>query len=497
VNIFQTSGANFGINIVNLMDQYIFKNISYSFVIQLISKIVAFLSVPIIARHIGVDNFGALSIAQTIVGLSIVLSSAGTEQFISKQFANTSNEVLAIIADVIFIRWAISALISTLIILLLAYFDLFTKQVQFFTIFMIPIMFFTAFQSSLTYYYFGRQEFIKANIISLISNILLLSLVLIWIFSKSLNEYVIFTYLATSIIIGSFSFYLILKKGLFALKSWNYQSKRIFNIVSKSAPYLAVSIGTIIYYKIDIFIIGIIKGNYEAGVYNAAYKLVDVLIFFAAVITSVAFPMFAKITDSKLNCKTLNLEFILGILSWVGALVSLLLLLASDDIIFLIYGENGYNSASEILMILSISLFFLFVNAAFIVAFNAWGMPKISSKLIYLSILVNILLNIPMVYMYGSTGAATATVMSEIFLLYGLHFQAKKIGINVRLIKYVATFVSITLMTFFIIYIGIETWDVNLYIRLSEKLFLSLFLYLLISALFIKLFDIKLRAEAF
>lgn len=59
-------------------------------------------------------------------------------------------------------------------------------------------------------------------------------------------------------------------------------------------PFAASVILSSIYYSIDMVMLTNIVGNYATGIYNATYKLINVLTLFYGIYGAVLFPVMSK-----------------------------------------------------------------------------------------------------------------------------------------------------------------------------------------------------------
>jgi O-antigen/teichoic acid export membrane protein len=163
--------------------------------------------------------------------------------------------------------------------------------------------------------------------------------------------------------------------------------------------------------KIDIIMIGMYLGNAEAGIYSASSRPISIILLFTSSFFLFIYPNQSRISTLtnkflKFYRSLILFSFLIGLTIFLGAIFF-------GKFYLKIFGEN-FSSSYGILVILSFNIFFalilkLWVQKEFI---------KTGYFIIFLlqtfTILINIFLNIYLIPLYGSLGAAYATVLSGI-----------------------------------------------------------------------------------
>jgi O-antigen/teichoic acid export membrane protein len=176
-----------------------------------------------------------------------------------------------------------------------------------------------------------------------------------------------------------------------------------------------------------VITVGKYTNNTQVAIYDTCVMLsfVIMLPFVALVKSSEPFmKSLVKVKEAQEKYKNnlkFSIELSLGVL--------LLFLIASKDILY-IFGEV-YINGSDTLIILSVSYMFLIMLGTPIEVLNMNGYTKISSIILVLSILINIILNIFLIPKYGIIGASMATGASLIFSkLFGLYIVKTNLKIG-------------------------------------------------------------------
>ena len=183
-----------------------------------------------------------------------------------------------------------------------------------------------------------------------------------------------------------------------------------------------------IYFKIDTIILSVLKTSAEVGIYNAAYKVIENISFFPAMIIGLVFPIFSRyiFSDKKqfshIADETTKVFLILIVPIVIGTLF------LSEGIIGLIGGE-AFSESANTLRILIFSLAFIFFGNLFnsiLIAAN--HQRKLLWALLACAIF-NVVANIIFIPMFSYTGSAVISSFTEFFVaLAGLVLTLKYIG---------------------------------------------------------------------
>lgn len=190
-------------------------------------------------------------------------------------------------------------------------------------------------------------------------------------------------------------------------------------------PLALAFVITTVYFKIDVPILDFIRGDREVGIYGAAYKPFEALLFIPISMFNVVFPTLAiyyKESSGRVAWAVGKFYKALLLLGWpIG--VGLFLLAPAFQPIY------QFPSARPALQILALGVPFMFISNAFIAALNAINRQVMFTWAAVGSMIVNIGLNVVLIPLFGYLGAAWATVMTEIALTtIGYTLVARELG---------------------------------------------------------------------
>ena len=338
----------------------LFKNTSWMMISQLIAGVFSFVWTILIARYLGVDDFGILSFGISFTCLITILLDLGVTTYAIRDISRNyelAGDYLGKLIPLKILLSILTFLLSYVILILMGYGNI-TIIVTMILVFQI------AFMSMNSLFLGGFQAFGKLKyqaISTFIYSFIQLIAVLLVIYFNLGVIYIAVTYVVgylAAMIYLSFSTnkHIAVPKFSFDIDFWNKSIKY-------SLPFALTAVFYSIYYSIDMVMLSYISGDYATGIYNAAYKIMSVLFTFFPVYQNVVFPLMSKLfTDSE---DLLKLSFVKSVkyLLLILLPVTVGITLYSDQLIVLIYGNN-YLLSAKVMNILVWSVSFLFVNGA-------------------------------------------------------------------------------------------------------------------------------------
>ena len=242
-----------------------------------------------------------------------------------------------------------------------------------------------------------------------------------YIFIKESSDYLKYAILLMSLLLmnSMFNFFCFTREI-----KLEYRFREIFKHLKPMAIiFITVALSSV-YVSLDTFFLGIFSSSEEVAYYHVAIKLTRMIIsvlLAGGVVISVKISEKGDINKCK---KILRKYFLFILLFFLPA--SLGLLTFSKELIFIIAGEQYLNSII-IMKLLSILLLLIGLSNIFgTQILYSFGKDKEVILSIFLSTLVNILLNIILIPKYGALGACIGTIVTEVVHVYVLYILVKK-----------------------------------------------------------------------
>lgn len=386
-------------------------NFTWSLFDQIIRLFVSIIIGAIVARKLGVIDYGILSFFITYFSLFNQLTGLSFEsQLISKVIINPESEN-EYWGSYLFARLLISVILITIsIFIFYAFFaDKYKQSNYIIAIGVISILFKSLNIYEVWFQAKGLQYLtIKSKIVSnLTINIFKLLVafyypnitVFLFVFSLDifLNTYFIFT------VFKSISF----------TSKWSYSYNKIKGIIKNSLILILSSLLIYLYSRIDVFFIKYYLSDHDLGIYTAAVTISSFIPIGALIAYNILIPVVSN--KKKIN-DVIYLDYLQNLFKYffvAGVILSLLVYIFSNFIISTIFGEMYLES----ILILKIHVFtnvFIFLG----IVQNIWLSIENKGNLILIRSIVGLCISITLNYyfldMYGIISCAVISLFVQL-----------------------------------------------------------------------------------
>ncbi|MEO5953145.1 MAG: polysaccharide biosynthesis C-terminal domain-containing protein, partial [Chloroflexia bacterium] len=184
----------------------------------------------------------------------------------------------------------------------------------------------------------------------------------------------------------------------------------------------AVGIGvifSIISFRVDNLLIPPMISREALATYNVAYKLFEPSLILPGVLLAATFPLLSRAAHESLRQPSSFRDLLSQttlILLGSGILAASTLTLLATPIVNLLYGST-YASSAPILAWLALACIPMYINYGLTHTLIAIDKPKLYAIFTFASLFVNIAANLALIPTLGITGAALATIATEITLV--------------------------------------------------------------------------------
>lgn len=394
------------------------KNIKINAVLNVIrtslSIVFPLVTYPYILRVLNADGIGKVSYVSSIVSYFAMLAMLGVSSYAVREGAKLrdNKENFSEFASQVFSINIICTIISyALLFCAVLFIDKFESYRLIFLILSFSIVFQVF---SIDWVNSIFEDFAYITIRTII--IYMVNIGILFLFVKKPDDYIIYA-IAT-----------VAPSGIVCLLNWIYCRKYVsihltthicLNRHLKPLLILfANAVAISIYVNIDVTMLGWFKGDYHAGVYAVSAKVYNVCKNVLASIYAVTVPRLASYIGQKdyLRYKQLYSKT-WGIISIVIIPASVGMMCFSQEII-IAFGGNEYLDAVMPLQLLSVALIFAIFGGLVTACLNITiGKEKINMMATIIAAITNFLLNLAFIPLWGATGAAITTAISEFVVL--------------------------------------------------------------------------------
>ncbi|MGO3665433.1 MULTISPECIES: flippase [unclassified Psychrobacter] len=399
-------------------------NFGYLTLLQIASYIFPLLTIPYLARVIGVEGFGKIAFAGAVILWLKTVSDWGFNYTATRDVAlnrEDINKVSEIFSNVLWARvilMLISLLFLIIAIVTIPYFRE-NKSILLISFLLVPgNIFFPE-------WFFQAMERMKfITILSLTSK--LVFTLLVFIFIKEKSDFILQPLFISLgfIVSGFFATYIIVFKWQVKIHKPNI--REISKTIKDSTDVFINNIMPNLYNSFSIVLLGFYGGSVANGLLDAGSKFINISQQFLTIISRVFFPLLSRKIDSH------NLYAKINIYLSILACVSLFIL--ASFIIKFFYTEE-FIDAVVILRIMSVSIIFSALISTFGTNFMiVKGYEKKLRNITVVCSLIGFVSAFPLVILYGYIGAAITITSTRAILGLSILYEARKIKKQEQLI---------------------------------------------------------------
>lgn len=193
------------------------------------------------------------------------------------------------------------------------------------------------------------------------------------------------------------------------------------HILYEAYPFGVLTLLSVVYFKIDILMLGGMQGDMAVGFYEGAYKFVEAPFFIPVSIVNVLLPVMSRTFTDDRDAYAKIYRHATRLLGIAILPVVLLVSFFSRDVILLVLNESYLPSAPALSVVIW-ALFWMFVNAP--VGNLIATSRNMHAFLPYAfgSVVFNIVLNAILIPRYSFLGACIATLLTEM-LAFGFQYR--------------------------------------------------------------------------
>jgi len=378
-----------------------------------------FLIIIYITNQFGASEYGAYTFAMSIFLFINLIFRYGFDTYIQKESASLEIKKKYLKSISQFVNVTYFSVLSIIIVTLIAEFILyyFHEDIDVLKYQYLSLLLVFSFLYSIlwifTYYYRGIGKG-KLSVLNLEILFPIIQILIIYILMQfNLQTFYILVYsFVISIFLGILIYFNNIKNRIILLiQVSNIKFPKIeIKHIKQSYPFLLVSMSSMLLTWTDIYVISYFETNENIGIYSVVTKI-GLLILFPASAVSIFFSNKVVEFLRKNDYKQLNKYF--KIATFGLFLISMLMFIVINSFSTLILSLFGdiFISATTVLLLFSFAQLLNGTTGIFESIFLMSDLKNILMKLNIMMLLINLLLNIPLVYFYGMEGAAIATLI--------------------------------------------------------------------------------------
>jgi O-antigen/teichoic acid export membrane protein len=407
-------------------------NVVTNSVVKILTTVLALVSLGMVTRYLGADGFGDYALTLTFFALFGAIGDLGLANTLTREISREGADEKRLIGTIFTLRLGVSLLILlvTPILLIFLPYTLEVKQGIFLT--GVAFLFSSSyqllngiFQKYLTMY--------KVLLVELFSKAL--QVALIWV---GTTRHWGFLAIVSSLLFSMLSSFLIVLWLTRRVTPFRLSLDTQFwkKFLVESLPVGITAIITFAYFKTDTILLSLLQSNTEVGLYNVAYKIIENLTFFPAMIIGLLLPIFSRFIHTDRTKFTLTADKTFKV--FMVCLFPLLLggISLAPKIILLIAG-SGFTQSIPLLQILLFALAGIFFGNFFNAILLAGNQQKRLMWALAGVAVSNIIINSFLIWQFSYWGAAFTTCLTELSVAgIGWYLTRKHLHYTPRLLAF-------------------------------------------------------------
>ncbi|MFH1182147.1 MAG: flippase [Candidatus Woesearchaeota archaeon] len=407
------------------------RNTGFLFAGEIISRALSMVFFVILARKLGVSDFGIYSFAFAIASIFLIFSDMGLATLTIKEIAKDKKKAYEYLSTTFSIKLFATLAFAIVVVLVFSNFALPEMAVA------VSIVMLASFFNSITepfrniflaferHHYYALMNIFERVIATGLGIYLLLTghglLAVLWVFVVSYG----LNFAASALIVWN----------RFTHFSVTLDFKKWLQLLKKSWAFLLSVLFMAIYYRIGIIMLKVmVKSNDPVGWYNSAYGLVDSLSFIPLILVTAVFPAMSRFHLEAKNFLALLYKKVFYYLAMVALPIAFATTILAGKIIGFLYTPE-YSPAVMALQLLIWSEVFVFFNYLIGYLLNAVDKQKLFARATAIYLAINIALNLILIPKYQHIGVAAATILTQAVGFAVLLYYSSKNGYAINVFK--------------------------------------------------------------
>ncbi|QQS15324.1 MAG: flippase [Candidatus Moraniibacteriota bacterium] len=394
-------------------------NVVFNSVAKIASTVLALVAIGFITRYLGTEGFGNYATVLAFFGLFAALADFGLSPLLTREISRKDAPEQTIVGNVVALRIASSSFILGIALIAVPFLP-YDRELRIGIIIAAIAFVFASSSGILNGIFQKRLAMFEVATVEFLGKCLQLGIIVAavsfdWGFGAivlALLAYMVFN--AVSLFFLSqrlLSFHL-----SFDVSFWK-------NFLRESLPVGMISIVSFAYFKMDTILLSILQGSADVGIYNAAYKIIENLTFFPAMIAGLILPLFSRYIFHEPEKFRLVADKTFKVFVVFAAPIAIGGFFLAEPLVLLIGGPD-FLAAALPLRILIFSLAAIFFGNFFNAILIAGNLQKRLLVLLSVVAFFNIIANLLLIPQYSFVGAASVSLATEAAVALGTAFLA-------------------------------------------------------------------------
>jgi len=372
-----------------------------------------------IARYLGPEQFGFLSYTLTIISIVKVISKLGLDSVLVREIANAPHKA-ASYTNTAFIMMGITSLIGIIFVSLLVYFFESNERIQLYiwciacsVLFQSFLVIDFKFQALLK----SKYGFIAKSISYAVSSIVKIYLVVIEVDIL----YLVWSYVFDAIFLALM---LVISNRYIRHQPLKCVLNRelVKPLLKSALPMIISAASALLYMRIDQVMIKHMLDTSQLGLYASSAKIFEGWVMLSYIISVSLLPTIIKLKTHSKEVYENSLIILFRVLVWLGLAFALMTFLFSELMITATFGAQ-FLEAKYSLSILMCAAPLIALRTLSVRYLIAEGYENKIAHRTIITLIINVLMNMILIPVYGIAGAAYSTLISLFIGSYAINYM--------------------------------------------------------------------------
>lgn len=400
----------------------IFINTSSQVVAKAATVILGFLTVGLLTRYLGVDQYGIYTLVFAYLSLFGVFADFGLQLSLVRDLSGEGPSTNNLKSTYFSIKILLSITATVLSLVALVFFP-YSETIKAAIVvgsLAVGVGYMNGYGASVLQ---SKLKLDTAALLEVINRIVTVAAIVIFLLLH-LNLYAIIC----AVLIGnivSFAVNIYVAPDYFRFRSLP-PFPTIVNVIKTSFPIGITTLLGALYFKIDTMMLSVMKTTSDVGIYSLSYKIFENIIMLWLFYMATVYPLLSQYMKSKDHMrfkKLIKSSLVVAILFSIAAII---LGFFAAPLAITILGGNNFIESILPFRILLIAIPFVIVNNLFYYALLTISKIRYILLTLLLSLAFNFFINLAIIPKYGFIGTSVSTIFTELIVMLGYFIVVKK-----------------------------------------------------------------------
>ena len=443
------------------------RKIAYNTIFQIIGKtvttIISLFLVAALTRYLGVAGYGQYTTIFAYLSFFAVLADFGFFWILVREISNPETDINKAVSNILTLRTLVGVLFFAAAYLI-GFFIPQYAGLRFGIGIAAFSMLFLALNSTYVGVFQNKLRMDKATITDVAGRLIILGMTLYLIKMGYGLNLILWAY-AIGNIVNLFAsawlgrVYVNFRPAF----DWSYWKQ----ILVQTWPMAVVLILNLIYFRVDTFMLSLMKTSTDVGIYGPPYKVLEMILLLPSMFMGNVFPIISRYIHTQDERLAMAIQKSFDFLLILAVPIAILIIFAAEPIIRIVAGREfviahtimpvfGHAATSVLaLQILIIAVGFSFISIIFNYLVIALGKQ---AKLIWPNVIFaifNITANLILIPRFSYIGAAAVTVMTEfLVLVFTWLIASQNIKLGLKFAAFYKAVLAGLMMSLFLFFLG-------------------------------------------